>query len=337
MYISTKTPQEFREQFLHQMKFRPEKSQHFTLYQCRENPERGHIRIYQNPGKYDFTIGNYTIHKDFSIRFSISKLFRIGLVYDESASFEDSSSAASPLNRSSFLTFDKNISNLWHWKAGQHFHGARLTLYPSFLEELAARFPNFDLETYFLFNHTYRHLPAGVLPAIHRLIRLDASDSLNAFHLEGAILDCLGAIAQCEGSSGKNAFSLQIDYGEVCIGENRYIRFTSEDFQILQKIHDHLSKYYKEPPTIDTLSRDFLISPQKLKTGFPYYFHMTVWEYISSLRMSAAATLLCTTEKSIQEIAEEVGYAYASNFARRFQSTYHCTPLKYRMREKKQR
>lgn len=336
MHTCANSPEEFREQFLCQMEFLPETFKHYTLYHCRQRPEQGYVRLYQNPGKYDFGIGDYTIHKDFSICFSTSlKLLRIGLVYDGTTSFHIPSFAASSFEPSSFLTLEANVKGIQRWKIGQHFHGAELTLYPAFFEELAGRFQNFDLEKYFLLNHTYRHLPAGILPAIHRLIRFDASDSLNPFHLESAILDCLGSIAQCQTADGNNAFSVQIDYGGVAIGNDRYIRFSSDDFRIIQKIHDYLSKCYKEPPTIDALSRDFLISPQKLKAGFPYYFHMTIGEYISSLRMSTAATLLCTTEKSVQEIAKEVGYTYASNFARRFQNTYHCTPLKYRMREKK--
>ncbi len=103
----------------------------------------------------------------------------------------------------------------------------------------------------------------------------------------------------------------------------------------MQKAHDILTEQFVNPPTIEALSWQLKMNSQKLKAGFSYYYHMTIGEYIAALKMSLAATLLCTTELSIAEIAHEVGYGYTSNFSKKFQQTYSCTPLKYRMRERK--
>ena len=82
------------------------------------------------------------------------------------------------------------------------------------------------------------------------------------------------------------------------------------------------------------LSKELLISTQKLKAGFSHFYHMTIGEFSTSLKMSTSATLLCTTDLSVAEIAKQVGYTYPSNFIKKFQQTYSCTPLKYRERER---
>ena len=51
--------------------------------------------------------------------------------------------------------------------------------------------------------------------------------------------------------------------------------------------------------------------------------------------MTMAVNLLNTTDLSIAEIAEKVGYPYPSNFIKMFRQTYGCTPLEYRHNNKK--
>ena len=61
---------------------------------------------------------------------------------------------------------------------------------------------------------------------------------------------------------------------------------------------------------------------------------MSIREFSISVKMTHAAALLCTSELSVQEIAERVGYRYPSSFIQTFSKLYHCTPLQFRQREK---
>ncbi|MSS64724.1 helix-turn-helix transcriptional regulator [Velocimicrobium porci] len=335
MYFSNQ-PKEFRNIILKELGFQPTKKKNYILYENKFHPEYGFYRLYERTGFYDFGVADYTIPQGFEIQFNNSNpILRLGIVYDGITSYQLEKQPVSSFMPSTFLVFEKGICGKQLWKKGQHFYGAEITIYPAFFEELSNRFSNFSIFNYFIENQTYYYLPSDILPIVSRMIHLDQTDSLNALHLEAAVLECMGAIKETETPDGQNGFSRQINYGSVTIGKKKKLNFTEEDFKSIQKAHDILTEQFIHPPTIEALSRQLLINSQKLKAGFSYYYHMTIGEYTASLKMSLAAVLLCTTEKSVAEIAHEVGYDYSASFIKKFQKTYSCTPLKYRMREKK--
>lgn len=335
MYCSSNSFQ-FRTIVLEQLGFQPIKKANCLLYQNPEFPKSGSYRLYQREGFYDFGIADYTVQKAFGIQFDHSNpLLRFGIVYDGTTRFQLEHQPVSSFMPSAFLVLEKEIKGKQVWIPGQHFQGAEITIYPNFFEEIQMRFSNFSILEYFLENHTYYYLPSEVFPVLYRMIHKDKMDCLNYLHLEAAILECLAVIKESGSPSGQNAFSRQINYGSVTIGKKRRIVFSAHDFKTVQKAHDILTEQFVNPPTIEALSWQLKMNSQKLKAGFSYYYHMTIGEYIAALKMSLAATLLCTTELSIAEIAHEVGYGYTSNFSKKFQQTYSCTPLKYRMRERK--
>ena len=62
----------------------------------------------------------------------------------------------------------------------------------------------------------------------------------------------------------------------------------------------------------------------KKVTGYSPY------EYIVKYRVNKAKNLLKNTDKSVEDIAECVGFGSASNFIRTFREFEGMTPLKYR-------
>ena len=164
---------------------------------------------------------------------------------------------------------------------------------------------------------------------------LSNKNTLDPLQLESYILQCVSIIIQTIEESPNNTFTNQLDYGKVQIGTDRYLHLNAQDIQSIQKAHDILSRQIEHPPTIETLSEMVLLHPQKLKAGFSHYYHMSIGEFITSLRMSVAANLLCTTDLRIAEIAQKVGYLYPSNFIKMFRQTFECTPLQYRNNSKK--
>lgn len=333
MFFSDNAAQ-FRDIVLRELDFHAEKQTYFTHYQ---NSDGSSFRFYQKENLYDFGIADYTIGHNFAIRFDNSEpLLRFGIVYDGTTRFQLDHQAASVFLPSASLVYEKELHGIQKWLKGQHFHGAEITIYPDFVRKLEAAYPDFRLSDYFIPNHTYYHLPSHILQVLHRMLYLDRTGRLNPLHLEAAILECMAAIFESGEPDGQNAFSRQVDYGTIEVGKDRrQIALTANDFHCIQTAKDILTEQFRNPPTIDSLSRQLLITPQKLKAGFSHYYHMTIGEYVSSLRMSLAASLLCTTEQSVAEIARETGYSYTSNFIRKFQDTYSCTPLKYRKREKR--
>lgn len=63
---------------------------------------------------------------------------------------------------------------------------------------------------------------------------------------------------------------------------------------------------------------------------FKLYMHETPTSYINNNRLSYAASLLCSTDKSIQNICYESGFLSLAYFNKLFKSKFGCTPSQFR-------
>lgn len=72
------------------------------------------------------------------------------------------------------------------------------------------------------------------------------------------------------------------------------------------------------PPTIHELSLEVGINQCYLKKGFKEMFDATIYEFVQQQRVAQAKLMLATTEISIAEIANHVGFSSTSNFSSTF-------------------
>ena len=72
------------------------------------------------------------------------------------------------------------------------------------------------------------------------------------------------------------------------------------------------------PPTIHELSLEVGINQCYLKQGFKEMFDATIYDFVQQQRVAQAKSLLATTELSIAEIANQVGFSSTSNFSSTF-------------------
>lgn len=326
-----KSSEEFKSVVLNKLCFSKIESKNYTLYTNKNNPELGHLITYSRDGYYNLGIADYTIPEDFSIYFDNPEyLMRFGLVYKGITEFKIENNPVSSFTPSSFFVIEKDLKGKQHWKKGQHFHGTEITIYENYFKEIIK--PNFpkimDFDS-FIKNYTYTYLPLKIIDIINQLQSLTYENSLNSIYLESKILECI-AILINEATKPENAFTNQINYGNINIGANRIIKLTSSDIHAIQKAHDILEKNYNNPPNISTLSNMVFLNEQKLKAGFSKHYHMSIGEYTNHIKMNIAANLLSTTDLSIEEISQKVGYNYSANFSKMFKKTYGKTPLKFR-------
>lgn len=327
-----KTTKDFQNRVLKEMTFKAFKCDNYTIYKNTLKAELGYFVKYTREGYYDFGIGDYTIPRDFSLTFQHNEeLMRFGTVYTGETEFEINDGIVSSFSPSSFFVIEKSISGKQSWKKGQHFHGAEITIYKKYFDEIIK--PNFpqtiDFNS-FASNYTYRYLPLDVASIIQNLRSLCESDFITPIYLESKILECIALLHKEISSSSDNSFTNQLDYGEVKIGKNRIIKLTSSDINSIKKAHDILTKEVCNPPTIRSLSKIVFLNEQKLNAGFSAKYHMSIGEYTTSLRITMAENLLSTTELSIQEISEILGYSYSGNFIKAFKKVHGKTPLSFR-------
>ena len=324
--------EEFKNAVLGILTFSKYDNDNFTLYTNKKSPELGYLLSYSREGFYNLGIADYTIPKDFSISFDNPEfLMRFGVVFEGVTEFKIDNNPVSSFTPASFFVVEKDLKGQQTWKKGQHFHGIEVTIFKSYFDEvIKPNFPNLlDLET-IINNYTYIYLPLEIIEIIQQLQNLSYNNGLNSIYLESKILECIAILVNEISKNTENAFTNQINYGNIKIGSNRVIKLTSSDIHAIQKAHEILQKNYSDPPSIQTLSKMVLLNEQKLKAGFSKHYHTSIGDYVNVSKMTTAANLLSTTDLSINEIASKIGYNYSANFSKMFKKTYGKTPLKFR-------
>nr|WP_295682486.1 AraC family transcriptional regulator [uncultured Lachnoclostridium sp.] len=327
-----KTMQEFQSEVLRQLQFQPFPQKNYILYTNPKHPEHGFFIKYSHKDYYEFGIADYTIPKDFKISFyNTNKMMRFGTVYAGETKFYLDDNPVSSFTPSSFFVVEQSLRGQQEWKRGQHYHGAEITIHEKYFKEvIQPNYPDCIHIEDILVNHTYRYLPLDIVTIIQQLQSLSQKNMLTPIYLESKLLECIAVLGNEVSKETENAFTNQLQFREICIGNHRRIRLTSYDIRAIQKAHDILTEAATNPPTIAALSKMVILNEQKLKAGFLLLYHMTIGEYATSLRMTMAANLLSTTDLSVEEIAKQVGYHYCGNFAKSFKKVYGKTPLQFR-------
>ena len=327
-----KTTKEFQNKVLNKMTFTAYPNENYTIYKNKSNPELGYFIKYSRERYYDFGIGDYTIPTDFSLCFDHNEeLIRFGTVYTGETKFKIENNPVSSFSPSSFFVVEKSLRGQQTWKKGQHFHGAEITIYKKYFDEVInPNFPNIiDFEN-FISNYTYHYLPLEIASIIQHLRSLAEANRLTPLYLESKILESIALIYDELYSSPQNAFTNQLNYGDIKIGKDRYVTLTASDANAIKKAYDILTKEACNPPTIKALSKMVFLNEQKLKAGFSAKYHMSISQYTNSIRMTMAENLLSTTELSVDEISKIIGYNYSGNFVKMFKKVHGKTPLAFR-------
>ena len=83
--------------------------------------------------------------------------------------------------------------------------------------------------------------------------------------------------------------------------------------------------------TIEELSRRLGVSPTRLKMSFRAAFGVPVYTYARTRKMEKAAKLLVDTDRTILDIAGELGYDNGSKFSKAFSDVIGVPPSTYRL------
>lgn len=92
----------------------------------------------------------------------------------------------------------------------------------------------------------------------------------------------------------------------------------------------YIEQYYFNDLTLDTIAEFAHVSPQHLCRLFQKHMHMRPTNYINQTRIKVAKWRLHGTNKTITEIAEEVGYSSPYYFTNTFKKYENMSPSAYR-------
>jgi AraC family transcriptional activator of pobA len=102
------------------------------------------------------------------------------------------------------------------------------------------------------------------------------------------------------------------------------------DEPLLARVFDVIEARYATGLSLADVARAVSLTPGHLTTVVRHRTGRTVGEWITERRMAQARQLLVQTDRSVAEIARDVGYADASYFVRRFRACHSTTPLRWR-------
>lgn len=320
----------FQEFVFEKLTFSSFPKENYTLYTNPDRPELGYCCQYARAGYYELGIAEYTIPTDFSATFfNPNPQLRFGTLFHGKTHFKLFREQASSFSPASFLVYEKDIKGQQIWVHDEHFHGIEITVFPRyFTEVLLPQFKDCVNFNDFIQNYTYKFLPAQVIALLGQMMILHETNSLTPLYLEGLLMQCFAVLTQEIRSA--DGFHSTGTVTRIPVGTDRYLSIQPEDRQALETVHEILTANFANPPTLHELSSQVLLPPQKIKCAFRHFYHMTIHDYVLSLRMAEATHLLQTTGLRVEEIGARVGYPYPGNFIQVFKKTYGITPLQFR-------
>ena len=155
----------------------------------------------------------------------------------------------------------------------------------------------------------------AVTPEMRRVINeirdCRQSGELKRLHTESKILELL--MYQLE--------QLRNDGGTV-----KQDLFKTGDFDRLEQARTILNERFVTPPTHKELAKEILLNEFKLRTGFKEYYGVTMYDYITRLRMEKARRLLLEEEMSVYEVSGLTGFKHQANFSKAFKKYFGILP-----------
>ena len=103
-------------------------------------------------------------------------------------------------------------------------------------------------------------------------------------------------------------------------------RYTQKDRAIAMAAQEILSREFKNPPSVEVLSKRVGTNQFKLKKLFHHFFNNTPYGLLLEIRMNNAYRLLESTRCHVNVAADFVGYSHASNFSSAFIKYFGIAP-----------
>lgn len=159
-------------------------------------------------------------------------------------------------------------------------------------------------------------------------VKLHANDFLLKPVDDAALIEVVGKTIS-EVVSEHNDSGVSSVEGQQKADENN--KSGSKASHYITRIINYINRNYMYDISLESLSNALKLSPAYLSRIFHQNFGTGVIEYINTVRIEKAKSLLEDPSKSTREIAEAVGYQSASYFSKIFKQRTNLTPTEYRL------
>ncbi len=115
-----------------------------------------------------------------------------------------------------------------------------------------------------------------------------------------------------------------------CGSKNELDRMIYHNVMRLRPIITYISEHYREKIYIDTLADMITVSPDYFTKMFKDSIGRTPIDYINGLRINRAMQMLATTDVSVNEISDTLGFSNPNYFHKIFKQYMDASPVAYR-------
>ena len=151
-------------------------------------------------------------------------------------------------------------------------------------------------------------IPLSISQLLETCVNHSLRGSLKTIYLQARVLDYLCSLALHLGS---NVVKIQ----------NR----NSSQVRA-QAVHNFLLSVGSETPTLQSLSKKFGASPNKLNVEFTNVFGESIFSFLTSYRLEQARLAIKNSDLPLKSIAHRVGYSHVNHFITAFKRKYNQTP-----------
>jgi len=104
---------------------------------------------------------------------------------------------------------------------------------------------------------------------------------------------------------------------------------------VIERAHQFIQLHLHEPLTPAAIAGEMQVTPDHLNRIFKTRAGISTMNYVTRLRVETAQLLLRTSNLSVQEVSQLVGYRQLPHFSRTFRRHTGQTPLRYRQQKER--
>jgi AraC-like DNA-binding protein len=130
----------------------------------------------------------------------------------------------------------------------------------------------------------------------------------------------------------KMVLILLVNHYADYLGTRKTFRDKQQSIMRLRPLFVWIDRHYADPVTVEDAARICAMSASYFMRFFKQVTGESFLSYLNHFRVAKAQVLLATTDKSISEISQEIGFCDQSYFGMVFRKVVQTTPMCYRRR-----
>ncbi|MGV6827812.1 MAG: helix-turn-helix transcriptional regulator [Flavobacteriales bacterium] len=185
----------------------------------------------------------------------------------------------------------------------------------TFFSKVAGLIPFLKAENKDKKYYVNKELTPSEILILNQVFKDSMQSSLHELYLKGKIFELISLY-----------FNTKKDQAQAC-------PFLEDEQNVekIKKAKQIVINNMADPPSLQEIADEIVLSVPKLKEGFKHIYGETVFNFLLNYKLEFARKLLISKKHNISEISNEIGYSTPSHFISAFRKKYGTTPKQYMM------